>query len=169
MATIAIYFQGEKIAEHVIDKARLMIGRNADNDISLPDSHASGQHARISFEKNQYIVEDLMSTNGTFYRSEKVLRHVCREGDEIRIGEHILRFSELNKNPPTASGSKVRSNIAESLRQNAQEQTMFLETTGGFQSQKKEASHNASSPIIILVILSILAALGALVYLLLLY
>lgn len=164
MATIAIYFQGEKIAERVIDKARLTVGRNAENDIVLADSKASGQHARISFEKNQYVIEDLMSTNGTFYRGERVLRHICHNGDALQIGEHLLRFSDLERNPPSAASSKMRSSVAESLRQQAQEQTMFLEATSSFQSQAKKASSNISLPIVIFAVLSVLAGLGTLVY-----
>ncbi len=167
MATIAIYFQGEKIADRVIDKTRLTVGRNAENDLVLADNKASGQHARISFEKNQYIIEDLMSTNGTFYRGERVLRHICHNGDELQIGEHLLRFSELDQQPPNTVSGKMRSSVAESLRQQSQEQTMFLEITSSFQSQEKKASGNIALPIVILAVLSVLAGLGTLAYFLL--
>lgn len=164
MATIALYFQGEKIADRVIDKARLTIGRNSENDIVLADSKVSGQHARLSFEKNQYIIEDLMSTNGTLYRGEKVLRHLCRNGDEIQIGEYVLRFSGLEKDSPSAASSRLRSSVAESLRQPVEEHTMYLETTGSFQSEEKKASSKVIVLMIVLAVIGIVAALAAIVY-----
>jgi hypothetical protein len=46
----------------------IMLGRSANNDICLPDSRVSRQHARISLSASAFIIEDLQSSNGTLLR-----------------------------------------------------------------------------------------------------
>lgn len=58
--------------------------------ITFPgDRYISAIHARISFQNNQYALEDLGSRNGTFIRirKEQTLRH----NDVLIIGEQLLR------------------------------------------------------------------------------
>ena len=49
--------------ESTADVVRL--GRSADNDVVLPDEHVSGEHARIVYGGERYVLRDLRSTNGT--------------------------------------------------------------------------------------------------------
>src|SRR5580693_8168268 len=41
------------------------VGRAAGNDVVLPDELVSGEHARIVFGGEKYLLRDLKSTNGT--------------------------------------------------------------------------------------------------------
>jgi transcriptional regulator with GAF, ATPase, and Fis domain len=41
------------------------LGRSADNDLVLPDELVSGEHARIVYGGEKYLLRDLRSTNGT--------------------------------------------------------------------------------------------------------
>jgi pSer/pThr/pTyr-binding forkhead associated (FHA) protein len=81
------------------------IGRwDADNgifpDVDLdafdPEAKVSRRHARIIRENNQYGVEDLGSTNGTFINRGRRLipgnRQQLKDGDEIIVGKTFLRF-----------------------------------------------------------------------------
>jgi transcriptional regulator with GAF, ATPase, and Fis domain len=43
----------------------IRLGRAVDNDVVLPDEHVSGEHARIVFGGERYVLRDLRSTNGT--------------------------------------------------------------------------------------------------------
>ncbi len=43
----------------------IRIGRSPVNDLALPDSHVSSEHARIVFDGKGYVLVDLRSTNGT--------------------------------------------------------------------------------------------------------
>ena len=43
----------------------MTVGRSPDNDIVIDDPTVSRQHARITFDGNQFYVEDLNSTSGT--------------------------------------------------------------------------------------------------------
>jgi two-component system cell cycle response regulator len=75
------------------DKA--VIGRSPECDICLPDEGVSRQHARL--EKDQLgmvTIEDLNSTNGTYFNGVRINRHQLRDGDKIQIGSTtILKFS----------------------------------------------------------------------------
>jgi pSer/pThr/pTyr-binding forkhead associated (FHA) protein len=69
------------------------IGRDKSNDIVLPDSLVSRQHAVIELRKGQYTITDLDSKNCTYVNSnplrENEKRKLCR-GDKIKIGNTVL-------------------------------------------------------------------------------
>ena len=69
----------------------LQIGRDASCDISLSDTYASQQHARISDRNGSWVIEDLGSTNGTYLNQRKVtVPTALAPGDSIRIGKTVL-------------------------------------------------------------------------------
>ena len=69
------------------------IGRTTENDIMLPDLHASRSHARLYFANGQWFLEDLRSRNGTFVNSTPIKRPApLMPGDQIQIGESVLFF-----------------------------------------------------------------------------
>ncbi|HKW77629.1 MAG TPA: FHA domain-containing protein [Candidatus Limnocylindria bacterium] len=69
------------------------IGRDAGNDIALPDEAASARHAKLEVKDDEWWIEDLGSTNGTTVNGVKVQkRERVRFGDEIGIGRVALRL-----------------------------------------------------------------------------
>lgn len=79
---------------------RIRIGRDPGNDLCFDpyeDRDASSKHAEISIEGEQWWLDDLGSTNGTFVNGERVTRHSLTEGDVIAFGRGgpKLRF-DLN-------------------------------------------------------------------------
>jgi len=65
----------------------IILGREADCDFSLNDQTVSSQHARLSYRQQQWWLEDLASTNGTFLNGEAVTTPVViTHGDELRLG-----------------------------------------------------------------------------------
>jgi hypothetical protein len=69
------------------------IGRAAEADVRIEDRFASGVHCRVHNRGNDYLVEDLNSTNGT-YLNDGELNGEARlsDLDEIRIGDTEFRF-----------------------------------------------------------------------------
>jgi len=74
-----------------LDRSRpISIGRNEDCDIVLPDRQVSRYHARISWNGERFMVEDLGSKNGTHVNGIEVTEpSSLRDGDEVQIA---LRF-----------------------------------------------------------------------------
>lgn len=64
----------------------LVIGRDAECDIVIPDRQVSRQHARITKGTKGIILEDLGSKNGTFLNNQVVSEPIkLVEADEIAI------------------------------------------------------------------------------------
>lgn len=50
----------------VFTDAEIIIGRDPNSQLTIVNEMVSAQHARLSYHHNQWWVEDLHSTNGTF-------------------------------------------------------------------------------------------------------
>lgn len=72
----------------------VVIGRSTECDIQLGVQNVSRKHARVVFQNEEYLIEDLESTNGVFVNGIKVVRCVLRNNDQIEIGGVKLVFNE---------------------------------------------------------------------------
>jgi general secretion pathway protein A len=88
---------GQLLGEHIIDKDRVMIGRDADNDIPIKAEYVSRHHAQVTVEQGACWIADLNSTNGTFVNGRRIKKRILRDGDTVQIGRHRLTYS----NPKT--------------------------------------------------------------------
>jgi hypothetical protein len=69
-----------------IDGPVLLIGRDDTCDLVIPERQVSRYHASISIERDQYLLRDLDSKNGTFVNGKEVEdAHALQDGDEIQI------------------------------------------------------------------------------------
>jgi pSer/pThr/pTyr-binding forkhead associated (FHA) protein len=68
------------------------IGRLWSNDIRLKEPLVSGHHCLIRNEGDEYIIEDLKSTNGTYVDGESVNASSLKEGSLIEIGASRFMF-----------------------------------------------------------------------------
>ncbi len=69
------------------------LGRSAENDVSIPDGTISRHHARLSFKKGHWLLEDLGSSNGSFVNGQRVTSpKTLNHGDEVRLGDDVLTF-----------------------------------------------------------------------------
>jgi len=72
------------------------IGRDGTkSDIILNDDAVSAEHARIKFERNQFVLYDLASSNGTKVNGKQTQRQSLVDGDSIVIGDTTLTFKEV--------------------------------------------------------------------------
>ena len=75
-----------------------LIGRGADNDITINDELVSKYHAEIEARKGadgqgyDYFIKDCESTNGTFVNDEKISESLLRHEDVVRMGVNHFRF-----------------------------------------------------------------------------
>jgi putative nucleotidyltransferase with HDIG domain len=86
--------------------AIIAIGRSAGNDIVLRDDKVSRQHCRIVKDSGVLVLEDLSSSNGSYVNGRAVVRGRLFDGDEIRLGNHVMSLS-LSKDASDSDSVKV--------------------------------------------------------------
>jgi pSer/pThr/pTyr-binding forkhead associated (FHA) protein len=75
------------------DSRPILIGRADDSTLVLDDDYASTRHARISQSGDDWYVEDLGSTNGTYLDRNKVSGPTrVPIGTPIRIGKTVIEL-----------------------------------------------------------------------------
>ena len=71
-----------------------IIGRGPQSTIHLDSDGVSRRHARIVRQGDDFLAEDLKSTNGTWINEKRINFHKLAEGDKLQIGtEVIVRFN----------------------------------------------------------------------------
>jgi serine phosphatase RsbU (regulator of sigma subunit) len=79
------------------------IGRSTQNDLVISDSSLSRHHAKLRFEGQRILLDDLGSRNGTFLRERRVGEgQVVSIGDEVVLGEIRMKL-EAPQNPEVRS------------------------------------------------------------------
>lgn len=87
----------ERIHESLpVSEGFIDIGRESDNDIQLLDESVSRHHCKISNMPSVCSIEDLNSSNGTFINGKRIVSASLKHGDEIRLGNCVLRFEEVD-------------------------------------------------------------------------
>ncbi|MGI6754523.1 MAG: FHA domain-containing protein [Atopobiaceae bacterium] len=79
---------------HVDILGPVVIGRAPSSDIVIDEPFVSGMHARFTLQGPALVLEDLGSTNGTLVNGHNITQPVTlREGDEVQVGDTIMRVS----------------------------------------------------------------------------
>ncbi|NJM06498.1 FHA domain-containing protein [Candidatus Gracilibacteria bacterium] len=102
-----------------IERPTLRIGRNADNDLVLADSHASGYHAEILADPSGCQIMDLDSYNGTEIDGVRIAAqtpHPLFPGSRVLIGNSELVLGaastgEPQNGAPTAAATQAAAQI----------------------------------------------------------
>jgi len=71
-----------------------VIGRSKKAHIVINDDICSGLHAKIFLDDECVFIEDLKSKNGVFLNEIKVLKQRIYIGDEIKLGNSILKIDD---------------------------------------------------------------------------
>jgi type II secretory pathway predicted ATPase ExeA len=78
--------------EYPLSRGRFVIGRTTDNDIQIESRFVSRHHAQLTVGQNSAVIQDLKSTNGIYFRGQRVRRKTLKDGESFVIGEHELLF-----------------------------------------------------------------------------
>lgn len=83
------------------ERRTLTIGRDPSNDLVLEDASLSRNHARITLDGGEAVLEDLGSRNGTLLNGDRLLgpRRV-KAGDEVVLGRLSLRLEAPRAEEP---------------------------------------------------------------------
>lgn len=86
-----------KLIERVrLDKEKISIGRDSDNDIYINNLAISRYHARIIVEDGKIFIEDLESSNGTYLNGQKITHSELNEFDTVLIGKYKISIENKN-------------------------------------------------------------------------
>lgn len=137
MAKLYLKFeQSEQVLKEVVlTQAATTIGRLPDNNVQIDNLAVSGHHAKISWEQDHYVVEDLGSLNGTYVNNARVGKAALKHGDQVKIGKHLVEFKHEGPVPNFAVAAKAGPSAPKL------EATMLLDTK---QSREKIADKGAA-------------------------
>lgn len=77
---------------YVLGDEPLTVGRGQENRMVLDNDSVSRRHCRIERRNTSWYVVDLDSTNGTYVNDVQVTEYQMRRGDQIKIGDTIVKF-----------------------------------------------------------------------------
>lgn len=92
MAKLYLKFDSSVLKEITLSQAPATIGRLPDNTVQIDNLAVSGHHARITWDKDHYEIEDLGSLNGTYVNNERIGKAKLRHCDLVRIGKHEIEY-----------------------------------------------------------------------------
>jgi pSer/pThr/pTyr-binding forkhead associated (FHA) protein len=124
MAKVILKYEAAVLKEIPLKQGTLTIGRTAANDLPIDNLAVSGHHAKIAWEGDKFVLEDLNSLNGTFVNNQRVRKAFLKNGDEILIGKHTLVYSDEGGAPP----EKPDAESERTMPMAKLEETMVLDT-----------------------------------------
>ncbi|WP_397569240.1 ATP-binding protein [Schlesneria sp. T3-172] len=75
----------------------LAMGRDARNDIRILDNEVSRNHCTIQRVKDEFVLTDRNSSNGTLVNGVAIRSHMLVDGDQIQLGNTLLLFSNASR------------------------------------------------------------------------
>jgi len=85
---------GRKIGTYTMTASPFVVGRDPASGVHIDNVGVSRRHCQFTYENGQYFVEDLGSSNGTFYRGVKIRKTPVSHGEEVNIGKYVLVFED---------------------------------------------------------------------------
>jgi len=107
MPYIYIKCRDGRVYNFPILKEQITIGRSKDNDISLKDNTVSRNHAQIIKTKDDYLLTDLGSFNGTMVNKKSIHSAILKHEDQIKMGLTKLTFLTKEKAKPSLVDSLI--------------------------------------------------------------
>ena len=101
MAKLVLQFEDHVVKEYAVGMMAT-IGRLSENTVVIDSPAVSSHHACVVRDGDQFVVEDLQSTNGTFVNGMRVSRQALQYGDVVLVGKHQLLLDRPVGGEPAA-------------------------------------------------------------------
>jgi pSer/pThr/pTyr-binding forkhead associated (FHA) protein len=92
--TKLVITEGSNAGETVpLSGEAIMLGRGGDSTIRLDDDYVSTRHARFVTNGEEWFIEDMGSTNGTYIGNTRVTRATAiTPGTAVRLGKTVVEL-----------------------------------------------------------------------------
>ncbi len=117
----------------IAPEREIFIGRSNELDVVLVEDMVSRKHARISWNADALVIEDLGSTNGTFVNGEKIKRARLKEGDRVLIGTSIVRVALTDASGAASSAAGLEAEARARMQTAATRSTSVKAMTGSLE------------------------------------
>lgn len=74
-----------------VEGERFLVGRDVSCQLSIDSTRMSRQHAAFTVRPDGLVVEDLGSSNGTWFNGERITHRALLDGDELFFGDILAR------------------------------------------------------------------------------
>ncbi|MEO0027326.1 MAG: hypothetical protein RL716_657 [Actinomycetota bacterium] len=93
-ATTLVIIEGERTGQKIaLDRRELTIGRADNSDLVVDDEYASTNHAKLVLINNDWLIQDLNSTNGTYLDGGRVgTPAVVKLNTPVRVGKTVFEL-----------------------------------------------------------------------------
>ncbi len=139
MAKLTVYVDNQASRVYRITD-KIMIGRDASNDIQVIDVKVSRRHSCVEKRKGYHILKDLGSRNGTFLNDVQIKESELNPGDRIRVGDTEIVFAE---EPLLDAQEEIG---LENLDEDSSSQMKILDHTFEISGLAKLAEEKATKP-----------------------
>lgn len=92
MAKLVWQMAGQEPVSFALRQERVAVGRDAVNDIRLPEAAVSGRHAVLITRMGQSTVHDLNSSNGSWVNGTRIESQQLQHGDTLQFGRLSMTF-----------------------------------------------------------------------------
>lgn len=107
-AYFLVYKKNHLVGKFPLNKDRMHIGRESDNDIVLKAQGVSRHHAHVIVMHADIYIRDLDSKNGTYAGTERIEHQALHHGDVVTISDFQLKFiNEADRKQHVAEGGNI--------------------------------------------------------------
>jgi pSer/pThr/pTyr-binding forkhead associated (FHA) protein len=89
---LPLFLVSEEGKRDGVNKDRFLIGRGRHCDFVINSGKVSREHAAIIREGKDYFIEDLGSSNGTWFNKQRISRRKIEDGDEYFICNEKIKL-----------------------------------------------------------------------------
>jgi pSer/pThr/pTyr-binding forkhead associated (FHA) protein len=146
MASLTLQLENGGSREYAL-AGMITIGRQSDNGLIIDNPAVSSHHACVFLDRDEFIVEDLQSTNGTFVNDSRVVRQTLHHGDVLVVGRQKLTFDQGVSGDTARSESEVHgSTQGETVFVDKQEHQRLLNIVMNAEARARDTQEAATVP-----------------------
>jgi pSer/pThr/pTyr-binding forkhead associated (FHA) protein len=151
MPKLSLMFENKIVKEVPVGGRPITIGRAPDNDLPVDNLAVSNYHAKVYYEANRMVIEDLDSLNGTFVNDLRIERATLHDGDNIHIGKHHIKVDTSGDAPvPWDTGRKTAApRINETMVLDTKERRNMLQQAAAMGESMQFASSRMKVPTLV--------------------